>query len=103
MLSMSDAKLCSAELTCPQSFPTNGILTALDAEDLKLLQGGNAFILRDGRGSDDGQRTLTSEVSTTTWKKITHPLDGIDEPSPPDLLRITVRDNPSGQVVLSLH
>jgi hypothetical protein len=102
LLSTSDVKLCSADLHCEKSFPTRGLVTALDSDGLKLLEGADTFVLRIDETSTNGARTVTSELRSTIWNKIRHPLD-IDEPSPPDFRRITVYDNQSGKALLSLH
>jgi len=102
LLSASEVKLCSADLRCEKSFPGGEFMTALDSDSLKLLKGADTFVLRSDDTSTNGARTLSSELSSTIRNRIMHPLD-IDEPSPPDFLRITVYDNRSAKTLLSLH
>ncbi len=101
VLTASDVKLCSSDLRCEKSFPTKGLVT-LDSDSLKLLEGADTLVLRVDEASTNGARTVTSELGSTIWNRIMHPLD-IDEPSPPNFRRITVYDNRSGKTVLSLH
>jgi hypothetical protein len=103
VLSRSAVRLCSPTLSCERSFPTEGVVTELDADSLKLLKASRDFDLRDENVSSDGAIGVSSELSTTTFYKITHPLDGIDEPSPGNFLQISVFDKRSRKALLSIH
>ena len=96
----SDIKLCSPDLRCEKSFPTKAA-TPLDSDHVKLVTGID-FVLRSNDASADGARELSSELSSTTWYRIMHPLGGIDEPSLP-FRRIAVYDSRSRKTLLSLH
>ena len=104
VLSMSDVKMCSPDLHCEKSFPTKAVVT-LDSDSLKLLeQLGRTDLpmLRVDDASTDGARKVTTELSSTIWNRIMHPIS-IDEPSPDDLRRVSVYDNRYRKTVLSLH
>ena len=104
VLSMSDVKMCSPDLHCERSFPTKAVAT-LDSDSLKLLeQLGRTDLpmLRVDDASTDGVRKVTTELSSTIWNRIMHPIS-IDEPSPDDFRRISVYDSRDGKTVLSLH
>jgi hypothetical protein len=98
--SASDITLCSPDLHCEKSFPTKTAIP-LGSDRAKLLTGID-FVFRSDDASADGVRELSSELSSTVWYRIRHPLD-IDEPSPPNFRRISVYDKRSGKTLLSLH
>lgn len=102
VLSNSDAKLCSADLRCERSFPTNGAFDELNSSALKVLGITDGGVLRDDRASADGARIITSELSYTGWNKMVNILD-IDQGRPQNLWRITVIEAKSGKILLSLH
>jgi len=102
VLSKSLVRVCSADLRCDKSFPTNGGLATLDADSLKLLYGEKKFTLRDTNASKNGTRSVSTELSSTIWNKITHPIS-IDEQPADDFRRISVRDNRSGKTLFSMH
>ena len=102
VLSKSDLKLCSADLKCEQSFQAIGGLAGLSPDSLKAWTGTDNQVVRDDNASADGARTVSSELGSTAWNKITHPLE-IDEPRRPNIRRVTVHDTRSGKALLSLH
>lgn len=99
--SLSRVKLCAPDLRCEKSFPNPRGLP-LDPANAKSITG-IEVPLRSEDVSADGARAVSAELSSTTWHKITDPLGGIDEPTPPNLRRITVYDNKSRKVVFSLQ
>jgi hypothetical protein len=102
VLSGADLKICSADLRCERSFRAKGGLTGLSSDTLKAWAGTDNYVVRSDDESADGTRTVTSELSSTKWNKITHPLD-IDEPTRPNSRRVTVRDTRTGEALLSLR
>jgi hypothetical protein len=78
------------------------MLDVLGPDTMKLLTGSDNLVLCGDNVSVNGARSVTSELRSTIWNKIMHPLD-IDEPSPPDFRRVTVYDKRSGKTLLSLH
>ena len=99
--SLSDVKLCSADLRCEKSFPSHGG-PPLDSDAAKKITGMDVA-LRSDDVSIDGSRAVSGELSSTIWNKITHPLGGIDEPTPPNFRRISVYDDRSRKTLISLH
>jgi len=99
--SASDIKLCSPDLRCERSFPTKAAIP-LDLDNAKRLTGID-IVFRSNDASSDGARELSSELSSSRWYRIRHPLGGIDEPSPPNFRRISVYDRRSRKTLLSLH
>jgi hypothetical protein len=101
--SSSDVKLCSADLRCEKSFPSHGG-PPLDSDEAKKIAGMDV-VLRSDDVSIDGSRAVSAELSSTMWNKITHPLGGIDEPTPPNFRRISVYENltTSRKTLISLH
>ena len=99
--SLSDVRLCSADLRCEKSFPIRGG-HPLDSNEAKKITGMDVAIRSDDV-SIDGSRAVSAELSSTIWNKITHPLGGLDEPTPPNFRRISVYDNRSRKTLISLH
>ena len=93
--SILDVKLCSPDLRC-KKIVVGGLI------DLKHLKGLGDLVLRPEDVSSDGKRCISSELSSTIWNKISHPIS-IDEPSPDDYRRITVFDKASKKPLISLH
>ena len=102
VLSNSFVRICSADLRCDKSLPTKGALDAVDADTLKLLYGEKTFALRDSDASTDGDRSVSTELSSTNWNKIMHPIP-VDEPPADDSRSISVRDNQTGKTLFSMH
>jgi hypothetical protein len=99
--SSSDVKLCSADLRCDKSFPSHAGYP-LDSDKVKKITGMD-IALRPDDVSIDNSRAISAELSSTIWNKITHPLGGIDEPTPPNFRRISVYDNRSRETIFSMH
>ena len=99
--SVWDVRLCSSELRCVKSFVTNAG-APIDSGSVKLLTGLGDLILRPEDASADGKRSISSELSSTVWNKISHPID-IDEPRRPDHRELTVFDKTSNKTLISLH
>jgi hypothetical protein len=98
--SASDIKLCSPDLRCEKSFATKAA-APLDSDYAKRVTGIDVAF-RSNDVSADGAREVSSELSSTTWYRIRHPLDN-DEPSPPNFRRISVYDKRLRKTLLSLH
>ena len=99
--SMDDVKLCSSDLRCDKSFPSHGG-PPIDLNKARTMTEMDATIRSDD-SSVDGTRSVTAELSSTTWNTVTHPLGGIDEPTRPNFRRVTVYDNKSQKTLISLH
>jgi len=99
--SLENVKLCSFDLRCEKSFPSHGG-PPIDLNEARTSTGRDVA-LRSEDLSVDGTRSVSSELSSTTWNKITHPLGGIDEPTRPNFRRITVYDIRSQKTLISLH
>jgi hypothetical protein len=102
ILSNTEVRLCSADLRCERSFPTNGAFDELSSNALKVLGITDQGAPRDEHASADATRVITSELSYTGWNKIVNILD-IDQSRPENLWRIAVTEARSGKVLLSLH
>jgi hypothetical protein len=98
-LSVKDVKVCSAELSCDQSYPTKGAVTQLDSDSLRSIGMKDGYVLRSENTSADGTRTLSTELRRSAWSKVTHPL-AIDEPGPFDVRRVTVHDTASNATLI---
>jgi hypothetical protein len=99
--SLSDVRLCSADLQCKKSFPSHGG-PPLDSDEARKITGMDVALQSDDV-SIDGSRAVSADLSSTMWNKISHPFGNIDEPTSPDSRRISVYDNRSRKTLISLH